>query len=479
MRRQARFLLPLLCLVVLCEAVGSQQQPPTVNLRPSSVASPPGTPQVRVRADKQRVPRGTRVTFTLSPASVLTDYAVTLYFGDGQQQVMTGPQATHPYEAVGTYTYSVDVKPRQRCQPGVTLIASASSVPEGEAITFSAQLSGNCPNIQYRFVFGDGSSSNWQSRAGAQHSYTPAGKYLAYVDISDGNSRIGGSPRKRIDVTGRGPVVDPRNNVSVSLTAEPFSARPGKPVTFTAKASPARAGTRYLFNFGDRRQTSWQTDPQSTHTYRTRGVYRPYVQVSQFLNNQTLTATSAPAVLRVGPGPGPTPDPDPRPTPSPTPSPRTSPSPTPVSSPTASDSPTPSPGNGSPSPGNGSPSPDPSPSGSNGTTVVGSETPSSSPSVSPTSNDASGNKWWYLLIAAVVLFLIYQASGLLFATQPTFAPFADQGVAAVAHKKGAVPIDFELVLDSNVSGGDYSVTTDQARLITNSPEPEDRQIIEI
>lgn len=424
------------------------------------------------------MPRGTKVTFTLSPASVLTDYAVTLNFGDRQQEVMTSPQATHVYEAVGNYTYSVDVKPRQRCQPGVTLSTSASSASEGEAVTFSAQLSGNCPNIQYRFVFGDGSSSNWQSSAGAQHSYAPAGKYFAYVDIRDGNSRIGGSPRKRIDVTRREPVVDPQNNVTVSLTAEPLSADSGKPVTFTAKASPARAGTRYLFNFGDGRQTSWQTDPRSTHTYRTRGTYRPYVQVSQFINNQTVNATSAPAVMRVRRTPGPTPDPDPSPTP--TPGPGTSPSPTPVTSPTASDSPTPSPGNGSPSPGNGSPSPDPSPSGSNGTTVTGSETSSSSPSVTSTSNDgAAGNTWWYLLIAAVVLFLFYQASGLLFATKPIFAPFADQGVAAVAHKKGAVPIDFELVLDRNVSGGDYSITTDQARLITNSPEPEDRQIIEI
>ena len=83
------------------------------------------------------------------------------------------------------------------------------------------------------------------------------------------------------------------------------------------------------------------------------------------------------------------------------------------------------------------------------------------------------------MIAAVVLFLIYQASGLLFATQPTFAPFADHGVAAVATAKGALPINFELVLDRNVSDGDYSVTTDQPRLITNSPDPEDRQIIEI
>lgn len=477
MRRQVRFLLPLLCLVVLCEAVGSQQQPPTVNLRSSSVASPPGTPQVRVKADKERVPLGTSVTFTLSPASAVTDYVVTLYFGDRQRQVMTSPQATHVYQSVGNYTYSVDVKPRQRCQPRVTLSASASSVLEGEAVTFSAQLSGNCPNIQYRFVFGDGSSSSWQSSAGAQHSYTPAGKYLAYVDIRDGNSRIGGSPRKLIDVTRRGPVVEPRTNVSVSLTAEPFAARTGKPVTFTAKASPARADARYLFIFGDGRQTPWQTDPQSTHTYRTGGVYRPYVQVSQFMNNQTVSAKSAPAVLRVRRAPDPKPDPDPSPTPTPGPGP--GPSPTPVASPTASDSPAPSPVNGSPSPGNGSPSPGPLPSGSNGKTIVVSETPSP-PSVTPTSNEgASDNKWWYLLIATVILFLIYQASGLVFATRPTFAPFADQGVAAVAHKKGAVPIDFELVLDSNVSGGDYSVTTDQPRLIANRSEPEDRQIIEI
>jgi hypothetical protein len=471
MRRHARFLLPLLCLVVLCEAVGSQQQPPTVNLRSSSLASPPGTPQVRVRADKQRVLRGTKVTFTLSPASVLTEYAVTLYFGDRQREVMTGPQATHVYQAVGNYTYSVDIKPRQRCQPRVTLNASASSVPEGEAVTFAAQLSENCPNVQYRFVFGDGSSGNWQRGAVARHSYARSGLYLAYVDISENTNHIGGSLRKRIDVTRRGPVVDPRSKVSVSLTAEPFDARTGRPVTFTAKASPARADARYLFNFGDGRQTSWQTDPQSIHTYRTRGVYRPYVQVSQFINSQTVSAKSAPAVLRVGRGSDTDPNPNQNPTSTPTPG--TSPAPTPYASPTASDSPTPSPGNGSPSPG-------PSATGSNGTTGTGSEVSSSSPSVTPTFNDgASGNKWWYLLIAAVVLFLLYQASGLLFATQPTFAPFADHGVAAVAQEKGALPINFELVLDPNVAGGDYSVTTDQPRLVTNAPEPEDRQIIEI
>jgi hypothetical protein len=432
-------------------------------------------PKVRVTVDRRRVPLGTQVTFSLTPAHIVRDYVVTLYFGDRQKELMSSPQTVHVYQAVGNYTYAVDVKPRRdRCDARVTLSTSASSVPEGATVKFSAQLSGNCPNIQYRFVFGDGSSSNWQSSREAQHSYARAGNYSTYVDISDGNSRIGGSLRKRLDVTRRRP------DVSVSLTAEQLSAWPDKPVIFTAKASPARAGARYQFSFGDGNRTSWQTDPQAKHTYKNPGVYRPYVQVSQLVNNQIVRATSAPAVLRVRPVPNPTPDPGPSPTPTTTPTPGPGSSPTPATSPTASDSPTPSPGNGSPSPGDGSPSPAQSPSGANGT-VTGSKTPSSTPSNFPSavSGTSTSNKWWYLLIAAVILFLVYQASAFLFATQPTFAPFADHGVAAVAHKKGALPIDFELVLDPNVSGGDYSVTTDQPRLVTNAPEPEDRQIIEI
>ena len=430
--------------------------------------------------DRRRVPLGTQVTFNITPANVVRNYVVTLYFGDRQTRVMTEPQTVYVYKEVGNYTYAVDVKPRQPPdstnrikKPLVSLNASPTSVREAEPIKFSAQLSSAYPNVQYRFVFGDGSSSGWQSSSEAQHSYARAGNYSAYVDISDGKNRIGGSLRKRLEVTGKTDPAD-RRNVTVSLKAQPLPAQSGKPVTFTATASPARAGTRYLFNFGDGRQTLWQTDPQSTHTYTTQGLYRPYVQVSQFTNNQTVSATSAPARLRVG-APDTTPDPDPSPAPTPGPS----PSPTAATSPTASDSPTPSPSNGSPSPGNGSPSPgngSPSP----GSSISGSNGTSSSPFGTPTPIDQqSGNKWWYLLIAAGILFLVYQATAFLFATQPTFAPFADHGVAAVASAKGALPIDFELVLDRNVSAGDYSVTTDQPRLVTNAPEPEDRQIIEI
>ena len=463
MRRQARFFLPLLCLVVLPASIGGQQPASTVNLRPRAVTPTPGVPPVRVTADRQRVPLGTQVTFTLAPASIATDrrYVVTLYFGDGQTQVMRAPQTTHLYRAVGNYTYAVDVKqaPPAPCTATVNLDASPTSLRERESVGFSAQLSGSCPNLQYRFVFGDGTLTGWQNNPQAQHQYARAGSYFPYVDISDGQNRIGGSKRTRIDVAPAN--VTPPDRVSVSLSARPLPARSGRLFAFTAKSSPARPDARYLFNFGDGNSTAWQSQPQAQHAYSSRGRYNAYVQVSQSINNQNVTATSAPVLMNVRGDNDPTPNPRPSPTVTPTPDPRSSPTPDPA--PTPSDSATP----------DGPPTPNPSPTGTDGgsLTVIG--TPSPTPVEAP-----RGNTWWYLLIAAVILFLIYQATGYLFAAKPTFAPFADPGVAAVAHEKGALPINFELVLDPNVSGGDYSVTTDQPRLVTNAP-PEDRQILEI
>lgn len=474
MRRQDWFLLLALCLVVLCEVAASQQPSPTVTLRPRAAAATPGIPNVRVTVDRQRVPLGTQVTFNLTPASIATDprYVVMLYFGDGQRQVMRSPHAVHLYSAVGNYTYAVDVKPTQSCDARVTLNASPASVRKAEPVKFAAQLSGPCENLQYRFVFGDGSSTGWQSSTQTQHSYPRSGNYFAYVDINDGKNRIGGSPRRRIEVTGSGP-----QKLSVSLSATPLRASSGKPVTFTAMTSPARGDARYQFNFGDGSRSAWLSDPQVQHIYRSPGRYRAQVDVNQLINNQLVSATSLPISLSLQRG-GPDSQPSPRPTP-PRPQPSPDSSPAPDGSPSPNGSPGGSPAaDGSPSP-DGSPStnasPGASPSGSNGTisNVVGTPSPPNS------ANDGAGNKWWYLLVAAVILFLIYQASGYLFATRPTFAPFADKGVAAVAQQQGGVPISFELVLDRNVSGGEYTVTTDQTRLVTNAPEDEERQTFEI
>src|SRR5689334_4478727 len=121
MRFQPRFLVVALIGLCLQMPASGQQQSPTVNLRPRPSAPDPNVPSVHVTVDQQRVPLGTQVNFSLSPASVAGDrrYVVTLYFGDGQQQVMRQAAATHLYQAVGDYTYSVAVKNAATNPPSV------------------------------------------------------------------------------------------------------------------------------------------------------------------------------------------------------------------------------------------------------------------------------------------------------------------------------------------------------------------------
>jgi hypothetical protein len=90
------------------------------------------------------------------------------------------------------------------------------------------------------------------------------------------------------------------------------------------------------------------------------------------------------------------------------------------------------------------------------------------------------NDWWkYLLILALILFLVYQATALLVAAQPVFTAFSDPGVAGVTDAKGAVPLDFQMVLNPNVTAGDYLVRTDAPRLVTNAGGFDDRELLEI
>src|SRR5438105_1258227 len=145
-----------------------------VNLRPRSVSSSPDVPNVKVSVDRERVPLGMQVIFTLSPANILNDarYSVTLFFGDDQQQEIKKPETIHLYHAVGTYTYSLLVK--RNDLPRVTLVAS-SPVAEGQAANFTAQVSPRLQNLQYRFVFGDGESNVWQTTWQTTHAYRTQG----------------------------------------------------------------------------------------------------------------------------------------------------------------------------------------------------------------------------------------------------------------------------------------------------------------
>ena len=431
-----------------------------VNLRPRSVSSSPDVPHVKVNVDRERVPLGMQVIFTLSPANILNDarYRVTLFFGDGQQRQMKTPETTYLYSAVGTYTYSVSVKGNDL--PRVTLVAS-SPVEERQAANFTAQVSPPLQNPQYRFVFGDGESSAWQTTSQTTHAYRTRGVYLARAEIRFNGSASAVSAPEEVKVT-------PPPSLSVYLTVNPPQPPPGETVTFRAKASPAQPNTQYRFSFGDGQQGFWQIDPQAQHIYQTSGRYAASVEVTQSDNNHKLSARSAPAVIAVRNSAGPTPTPTPTkgPTPQVT---RTS-----TPSPDGSPSPTATP--------NGSLSANPTDKGSPSVIGGSSPTQTTAPSATDSSNPfgplGSRGFWKYMLAAGLLLLIIYKASGLMFGAQPTFAAFSDPGMSDLADRKAGLPIDFQFVLNPNVSAGSYKVETQGTSLVQNSDRLPGREILE-
>jgi len=473
MHFQPRFLVVVLITFFLRLPVGGQQPTPTVNLRPRATVTDPNLPSVRVSADQQRVPLGTQVNFSLSPPNIAGDrrYVVTLYFGDGQQQVMRQAATTHLYQAVGNYTYSVAVKAAATDPPRVDLSASPLPAHPGDVVNFIARPSGPYPNLQYRFDYGDGTQPKWQTSTTADHVYARPGNYSAYVDIGTGNQRIGGSVRKQIPVTSI--------PFSVSLTATPLAAQAQRPVIFNARVQPNIANATYQFTFGDGGSSGFQTSPQIQHTYKNSGSYQALVQVSQSGGAANSAAKSNPIVLNIQPAttnprtpvrptPRATATPPPSGTPAPTPS--ASPARTQSGSPVESASPGSSPtlsGSGSPAPGTGGPISSTSPSSTSGATG------------NQNNRGVTSSKWWYWLLAAVLLLLLFKATGYLFAAKPTFTAVSDPGVAGISNQKGLLPLDFQLVLNPNVSAGDYSVTSEASQLITNTDRLESRQVLEI
>lgn len=200
------------------------QQPGTVTVRPLR-ASQPGVPEVKVTVDRNRVPVGSEVVFALSPARVVADsrYRVTLFFGDGQRQVVRQAKVSHVYLQAGTYTYSVLVEAEKQSTPtpvlpvpNVKLSVSPIAVEVNRLVNFSARLSRRYPNLKYRFVFGDGSDTGWQDEPKATHSYRATNTFKAYVDIgtlSNGSiNQAGGSERESIEVT------EPPGSLTASAT---------------------------------------------------------------------------------------------------------------------------------------------------------------------------------------------------------------------------------------------------------------------
>jgi hypothetical protein len=270
-------------------------------------------PTVKVTVDRHRVPLGDLVTFTLTPASIVTTssgYKVTLYFGDREHQVMSQSVIDHLYRKPGDFTYSILVEPSSPTPtptpaptlPGVKLSATPTSVRTDIPVSFRAELSRPYPNIKYRFVFADGSQTDWQDSQQTTHSYRAPGSYQAHVDIGLGNSgavtRVDGSQRQTIQVTS-----PPPRTIAVELTADRVTVQTKDEVGFFARVDPSEPNVKYRFDFGDRSGSAgWQASPQTKHVYSSSGTYAARVDV-QIMNSRSgrQTASSKPLPIKVEP----------------------------------------------------------------------------------------------------------------------------------------------------------------------------------
>ncbi len=295
-------------------------QDPAVNIQTGGGRSNDGN-AVIVSVDRTRVRVGELVVFTLTPAAVVLNprYAVTVDFGDGNRRQVRSTQVRYRYAATGHYKVYASVVGSERYSdpdpkdpvgigvPRVTLIVDPSRTTAGQSVNFRAQLSSSYPNLRYRFSFGDGSSTEWQTSADARHTFQSVGTYAAFVDIGSGVGSIkplGGSVRQKVSVTALplGPV---------GLVANPSSVATGIPVTLTARVASTDPSVRYRFGFGDRTPAGvWQSSSQTTHAYSTAGNFAPYVEIGLASNGSPTPVASARTSIQitkaaVGPeGPG-------------------------------------------------------------------------------------------------------------------------------------------------------------------------------
>jgi parallel beta-helix repeat protein len=140
---------------------------------------------------------------------------------------------------------------------GVTFIGNGSFDPLNDKLNF-------------KWDFGDGSSTGWQDEPNTNHAYQNPGKYNATLSVTDYSFTI--IDNCTIHVT-RPPVANAGPDRIVKLN---------KTIFFNGSGSydPDGDKLRYNWSFGDNTFSGWSNNPNSTHSFNKTGVYNVTLFVS-------------------------------------------------------------------------------------------------------------------------------------------------------------------------------------------------------
>lgn len=230
---------------------------------PSVLVSDPLTVQVgpwKLSPLPAPVEIGDQVSFAIDHPSTDQSIEYRFHFGDDSPASgwVSGSQATHRYHSVDTYKPFVEIRrvidrPMNALARTTDLSITITALPEKalrldlaptppveieKVVTFTATLESKFdkddPQIKYRFVFGDGTPSEWQSKPVATHPYSSAGQYPAHVEVAWFNGQL--RAQTIIATTEQHPI-----NVTV-IPRGVKDAWIGSSVRGTAKPSPPNGG---------------------------------------------------------------------------------------------------------------------------------------------------------------------------------------------------------------------------------------------
>lgn len=178
--------------------------------------------------------------------------------------VLTCLPAATSGTALGQDANSVDIRTAvPPARPGrvaahVTVDKNRVRVGEWVRVNLTSPAGFNRP--RFSVSFGDG-QEDVTSDTQINHKYDKVGHYDVYAWVVSE------------------PIAPPRSVPRVSLSVAPNPAVVGQPVTFNAQITESYPGIKYRFVFGDKDQTAWQDQLQTTHAYALAATYQAYVDI--------------------------------------------------------------------------------------------------------------------------------------------------------------------------------------------------------
>jgi len=157
----------------------------------------------------------------------------------------------------------------------------------GESVTITANLNPADDNAEYRFDFGDQSSSPWIRQPVITHSYGSPGIFNVSVTARIARSApalLATSRTEQIIVPGeqiRVTVEDPFRGIEVVLQPSRDQAQPGERIVFVANLNRPAENPQFNFLFGDGEESGWMSAPRTRYEYSEEGFFSASVIVRQ------------------------------------------------------------------------------------------------------------------------------------------------------------------------------------------------------